>query len=178
MKLKVNEEILVSDINLNDKSAFIEHLKEKQIYDQTLAIPFPYTEKDADWWINHVQDSADKQGVSTNWAIRQSDGSLIGGIGFHDIEVGKSYKSEIGYWLAKPYWNKGIMTDVVKKITDYGFKEFKLIRITAHIFYFNSGSARVLEKAGYEFEGTLKKLYKKDGKIFDGKLYAKVLCER
>lgn len=53
MKLKINDSYFISDIALTDKAAYLEHLKEKQIYDQTLAIPHPYTEADADWWVNH-----------------------------------------------------------------------------------------------------------------------------
>lgn len=174
MKLQLSNNFYISDITWADKQAYVEHLKEKQIYDQTLAIPFPYTEADADWWLNNVAQITSLQGRSVNWAIRRADGFLIGGIGFHDFELGKSHKAELGYWLAKPYWNKGIMTEAVKKVSEFGFKEFGLLRITANVFHFNVGSARVLEKAGYKLEGYLRNHYKKDGKLFDGKLYAKL----
>ncbi len=174
MELQINQAYYISDIGLPDKFAYLEHLQEKQIYDQTLAIPFPYTEADADWWINHNLDAYRNQsGRSVNWAIRRTeDNYLIGGIGFLDFKIGESHKAEIGYWLAKPYWNKGVMTATVKKVIEYGFKEFGLTRITASVFHFNAGSARVLEKAGFQCEGYLRSNYKKDGKIFDSKLYA------
>ncbi|WGL61121.1 GNAT family protein [Pigmentibacter sp. JX0631] len=162
----------LSEVLPHDKPSYLEHFKEKQIYDQTLNIPFPYTEANADWWINYVTESTLKIGKPIHWAIRNSDGKLIGGIGLNDFEIGKSYKTELGYWLAKPFWNKGIMTNAVKAVTDLGLNEYGLIRITAHVFDFNIGSAKVLEKAGYSLEGILRKNYQKDGKIFDGKLYA------
>lgn len=174
MHLQINDSFFISDIHSDDKTAYLEHLKEKQIYDQTLNIPFPYTADDADWYIQHVAETTRTLGHSISWAIRNAKGQLVGGIGFQDFELGKSHKAEIGYWLAKPYWNQGIITEAVKKTTDYGFREFGLIRITAHVFAFNKGSARVLEKAGYAFEGQLRSHYKKDGKIFDGKIFAKV----
>lgn len=174
MNLAINENFYVSDIRATDKPAYLEHLKEKQIYDQTLTIPFPYTEADAEWWVNHVDEVTQKQGRSVTWAIRRADGFLVGGIGFHDFELGKSHRAEVGYWLAKPYWGKGIMTETVKKVSDFGFQEFGLVRITANVFDFNIGSARVLEKVGFQLEGNLRKHYKKDGNIFDGKLYARI----
>lgn len=64
------------------------------------------------------------------------------------------------------------MTEAVKKASEYGFKELGLTRITAHVFHFNVASAKVLEKTGYKCEGYLRSHYQKDGKIFDGKLYA------
>ncbi len=174
MKLTIDESFFVSDIKPDDKPAYLEHLREKQIYDQTEKIPFPYTDADADWWINHVAETTKVQGRSVNWAIRRTDGYLIGGIDFHNFQLGKSHKSELGYWLAKPFWGRGIMTEAVKKVTEFGFSEFGLVRITANVFHFNAGSARVLEKAGYRLEGNLRNHYKKDGTIFDGKLYAKL----
>jgi len=174
MKLQINASYHISDITLSDKAAYLEHLQEKQIYDQTLAIPFPYTAADADWWIKHnIEATAKQDGRSVNWAIRRSDSdALIGGIGFLGLTIGEDHKSELGYWLAKPYWSKGIMTEAVKKASEYAFKEFGLSKITANVFHFNIGSARVLEKAGFQCEAHLRSHYKKDGKIFDGKLFA------
>src|SRR5262245_58658609 len=51
MKLSLDGGYYVSDIARSDKAAYIEHLQEKEIYDRTLAIPYPYTEEAADWWI-------------------------------------------------------------------------------------------------------------------------------
>lgn len=176
MKLKINDVYYISDIVPSDKPAYLEHLKEKQIYDQTLAIPYPYTEEDADWWINHNIEAVKAQdGRSVEWAIRRSkDDYLIGGVGFLGLTIGESHAAELGYWLAKPYWNKGLMTEAVKVASRYGFEQLGLIRITANVFDFNIGSARVLEKAGFQCEGYLRSYYKKDGKIFDGKLYAMI----
>jgi ribosomal-protein-alanine N-acetyltransferase len=179
MNLKINNAYHISDIIPSDKSAFLEHFKEKQIYDQTMAIPFPFTEADADSWINHTIEAAKSQGGrSVSWAIRRSDdGLLIGEIGFHELKIGEDHKADLGYWLAKSYWGKGIMTEAVKKATEYGFTELALSRITAPIFHFNVGSAKVLEKAGFMCEGILRSYYKKDNKIFDSKLYSIVAAD-
>src|SRR5690242_9195846 len=99
MRLQLKNDFYVSDICSADKPAYLDHLREKQIYDQTLNIPFPYADADADWWINHVTEETKKIGRSVNWAIRSKDGRLIGGIGFHGAEPGKSHRAEIGYWL-------------------------------------------------------------------------------
>ncbi|MCB0406673.1 MAG: GNAT family N-acetyltransferase [Bdellovibrionales bacterium] len=180
MKLFINDSFYISDISQGDQVAYIEHLKEKEIYDNTLAIPFPYTTEDADWWVNHNIEAIKNQGGrSTNWAIRRSeDAYLVGGIGFLGLQIGKTHKCELGYWLAKPYWGQNIMTEAVKKACEYAFREFGLIRITANVFHFNKRSAKVLEKAGFQCEGLLRKNYRKDGQIFDGKLYSLIKDER
>lgn len=174
MKIQINESYFISEIQDSDIPAYLEHLQEKQIYTQTLNIPYPYTEEDAQEWLRLLARERERWGRNLNWAIRQKDGELIGGIGFHALEESQSHRAELGYWLAKPYWNKGITTEAVKVITPFAFKEFNLARITAHIFHFNKASARVLEKAGFQLEGCLRNFFRKDGQIFDGLLYAAV----
>ena len=153
----LGDHFYISEIVSSDKPAYIELFNVKQIYDMTLAIPFPYTEADAEWWVNHVAELTQKQGHSVNWAIRRENGTLIGGIGFHDFELGKSHRAELGYWLAQPYWGHGLMTEAVKAVSDFGFNHFGLSRITAGVFIYNPGSARVLEKSGFQLEGVLRK---------------------
>jgi len=177
MMMTIADSFSLTDIVSSDKAAYLEHLQEREIYDQTLNIPYPYTEADADWWINHVTEETRQQGRCVNWAIRRRDGYLVGGIGFHGLELGKTHKGELGYWLAKPYWRKGIMTEAVRRLAEYGFVDLGLIRITAEVFHFNVGSSRVLEKAGFKLEGILRNEYRKDGKVFDGKLYSKLKGE-
>ena len=147
---------------------------DKEIYNQTLNIPHPYEKKDALWWFNNIKKIKSEQGCAVTWAIRDINKQVVGGVGFHDIALGKSHCAEIGYWLAKKYWGQGIMTAAVKTATDHAFNKWKLIRIIAGVFHFNQRSARVLEKNGYELEGTLRSRYRKDGKVFDGKLYSKI----
>ncbi len=64
------------------------------------------------------------------------------------------------------------MTEVLKKVCSYIFNETDIIRIFAEPFAYNIGSCRVLEKAGFEFEGTLKSNAIKNGKILDMKMYS------
>jgi ribosomal-protein-alanine N-acetyltransferase len=82
--------------------------------------------------------------------------------------------AEIGYWLAEPYWGRGIMTEAVRAIAEYGFTTFEIARIEADVFARNVASARVLEKAGFTLEGVLRNRITKDGGTMDALLYAVV----
>ena len=70
------------------------------------------------------------------------------------------------------------MTQAIKEITKYGFRELKLRRVYALAFPFNKGSRRVLEKSGYKFEGTLKKEARKNNKFLDCCIFAKTKTEK
>lgn len=171
MKILVNDQIHLSEFAPSDKAACVEHLREKAIYDRTLRIPYPYTEADFDTWLGIVEQSTKQQGQPVNWAIRDADGCLIGGTGFDSLQIGKSHRAEIGYWLAKPFWGSGIMTSVVAKACEFALDEWGLTKITAHVFANNPASARVLEKCGFELEGYLKRHYLKDRQFIDAKVY-------
>jgi len=163
--IRLNEHITLSEITPKYIDSFVEFLNEKEIYINTLTIPFPYTKENSEWFVSFVKKNKKEHGRIINWAIRNKEEKLIGVVGFDNGIDG--HKAEIGYWLAKPYWKKGIMSEAVKKICEIGFNEFGLSRITANVFEQNIGSARVVEKCGFTLEAAcLKNYYKKDGKLY------------
>lgn len=170
--IAVNDGFHLSEIQPGDKAAFVKHLNDEDIYRSTLRIPYPYTEDDAVKFMGIVTEATAKHGHPVHFAIRDQDDQLIGGCGFDGLSY--EHRAEIGYWLAKPYWGRGIMTEVVRSACDFALTEWKLVRITAHVFDFNQASARVLEKNGFEFEGLLRKHHRKDGEFLKSKLYALV----
>ena len=174
MKLIVNERIHLSGFRPSDKAACIEYLNDKDIYDRTLRIPFPYTEGDFERWLAIDERATSEHGQLVHWAIRQADDRLIGAIGFEDLAIGKSHRADVGYWLAKPHWGQGIMTRVVERACRHAFETWGLVKIGAYVFTFNPASARVLEKCGFEREGFLKKHCLKDEQYIDAWLYGLV----
>ncbi len=174
MDIKVSRGIYLTQITESDKLLLLKYINDPDIYKYTLKIPYPYKEGDADFWINFVEESRIKERVLKQWTIKNGNDELIGGIGFHSKYGNHSHKDEIGYWLGKPFWNKGIMTDVVKKACEIGFTEFNLSRIEATVFNRNIASKKVLYKSGFVLEGTLKKFYLKDDKFIDADLFARL----
>jgi RimJ/RimL family protein N-acetyltransferase len=109
----------------------------------------------------------------TNFAIAVA-GEAVGGIGFILQPDVARRSAEIGYWLGEEFWGRGIATEAVIAMTARAFANHDLCRVYAHVFEWNRASARVLEKAGYEFEGRLRKSVTKDGKTIDQLMYAVV----
>ena len=130
--------------------------------------PNPYTREKAVEWMKLAKEK--KQDGALILAIEQ-DNELIGSIGIHPNKDVYRLTAEIGYWLAEPFWNQGIMSHCVKILTEYAFKHSDLIKIYAGVFSNNSASMRVLEKAGYHLEAIHKKAVIKLGKILDEHVY-------
>lgn len=172
--IPVRQDLLLTETRRSDRALYVEYFRDKEIYDNTLLIPFPYTLADADQWIALNEQWMAQHPRPMHFAIRDGSGLLMGGCDFIGLEPGVSYKSEIGYWLAKRFWGRGVMPAVVGKLCELGFGEFQLQRITATIFPHNDQSKRVLEKNGFVYEGTLRNYYRKDGRMLNAKLFAKI----
>ena len=114
MKIVVNDQVCLSEFRSSDKPALLQHLNDPDIYHRTLRIPFPYTDASADEWLTLVAKITEQQGRPVQWAIRTADDALIGGCGFDGFQVGESHRAEVGYWLAKPFWGRGIMPHLGK----------------------------------------------------------------
>lgn len=94
----------------------------------------------------------------------------IGSIGIFRQSNIHRQTAELGYYVAEEYWGKGIMTEAVRQICEYVFSESDIIRIYAEPFAYNTASCRVLEKAGFQYEGTLRSNAVKNGKVIDMKM--------
>lgn len=131
--------------------------------------PHPYTRADARSWIR----SAAAERPTRHFAI-EVDGRAVGGIGIHPMTDVHRGTAEIGYWLGREYWGRGIATEAVRALTEHAFASFDLARLEATVYEWNPASARVLEKAGFQLEGRLRKSIIKDGRTIDSLLYARV----
>ena len=153
-----------------DRDAIVRHANNRKVsINLRDRFPYPYTARDARNWLDMVVD----QKPETNFAIEVGE-VAIGGIGFTpQYDVGRR-SAEIGYWLGEEFWGRGIATDALVAVTDYAFANFDLCRLFAHVFDWNGASARVLEKAGYVFEGRLQKSVTKDGQTIDQLMYAMI----
>ena len=78
----------------------------------------------------------------------------------------------MGYYISESYWGKGIGTWAVKKGCKDIFENTDIIRIFAEPFAYNQASCRVLEKAGFQFEGILRSNAIKNGKVLDMRMYS------
>ncbi len=100
------------------------------------------------------------------------NGEACGGIGLHQQEDIFFTNAELGYWLAEPFWGKGIMTSAVKQMVEYGFSNFEFRRIFARPFGTNLASQKVLLNAGFELEATFEKTIVKNDQFLDEYIYA------
>ena len=167
MKLNVRDDFYLSSIHQNDKAAYLEHLNDRSILDAIPILPYPYREADADWWIQRRLAFLRKSKKEISFALRNSENYLIGSVGIDDFEIGETHRAEVGYWIAKSYRGRGLISDALSIFIQYAFSNLALTRLTAHTLDFNKASARILEKNGFKLEGCLRKHTKTQNGVFD-----------
>ncbi len=167
MKTMSNKNIKLRKLKSSDKFILAKLLNNRKIWNNlSNRIPYPYGVKDAEKFIEFVNDE-DKENI---FAIEYFN-NFCGVIGLTlQVDIHK-HSAELGYWLGEIYWKKGIITEAIKLITKYGFNELNLSRIYARVFENNIASMRALEKNGYSKEGILIKAVLKNGVLLDEHRY-------
>ncbi len=152
-----------------DKTALAKHADNKKISDNLRdRFPHPYTEEDAEWFINFVLEDNDQ----VKHFVIEINGEAAGAIGLTPDEDIFRLNAEIGYWLGEEHWGKGIITAVIKATVKYAFENLGVKRIYATPFVTTIGSSRALEKAGFIKEATIHNGVIKNNKVLDYYIYS------
>ncbi|MFN8713822.1 MAG: GNAT family N-acetyltransferase [Bacteroidota bacterium] len=133
----------------------------------TNMFPYPYARADAEKFYAHVSKAE-----PANILAIVNNNEFIGSIGLHFQGDIFFRNAEMGYWIAEPFWGRGIATAAIQQMVDYGFRTFEITRIFARPFGSNIGSQRALEKAGFVLEARLAGTICKNGRIEDELIYA------
>lgn len=122
-----------------------------------------------------LQISADLWGTDDGYVFgifTNDDETLVGGIALRNIARGAWQNATLGYWIAETHNGKGYATEAVQLATRFAFDHAGLHRVQAGTLLHNVASQRVLEKAGYRFEGVSPRYLRIDGRWQDHRMYA------
>jgi len=146
---------------------------DRDIASTTLNIPHPYEDGVAEKWIGGHADKF-RAGELVNFAITlRETRRLIGAVGL-TLSL-PNERAELGYWIGKPWWGRGLCTEAAAAVLRYGFNELGLNRIHASHLGRNPASGRVMEKIGMRCEGRRRRHVKKWDVLEDLEVRA-ILC--
>ena len=160
---------------LSDAKDLAAALSNRKVQDNLRdGLPYPYTEQDGKEFISAMLSADESETFAFAITV---DNMVIGSIGIFRQGNIHRQTAELGYYIAEEYWGKGIMTEAVKQICEYVFGDSDIIRIYAEPFAYNIASCRVLEKVGFQYEGTLRSNAVKNGKVIDMEMYSLLKAE-
>lgn len=161
--------LLLRPFDISDAKRVQDLAGDIKVATHTLNIPHPYEDGMAEGWINTHKEHLEQDKTVTYAVIMNETQELIGAISLM-LNL-KHKKAEIGYWFGVPYWNNGYCTEATTEIIKFGFLQLGLNKIIACAMAENTGSWRVMEKAGMGFEGIRRQEVLKWGEFKDLKYY-------
>lgn len=133
------------------------------------AFPQPYTEAHGREFLQRsISDRSERV-----FAI-EVEGQLAGVLGLRPGQHERRFVSGLGYWLAEPFWGRGITSEAVRVATDFLLHDLGFVRIESDVYEPNVASARVLEKAGFALESRKRQAVIKHGRVLDCLHFAKL----
>jgi RimJ/RimL family protein N-acetyltransferase len=161
---------VVRDWSLDDRDSLVRSANNRNVWrNMAHRFPHPYTAKHAEQWFQFLSRLPQR----THWAI-EVDGKAVGGIGVEQADGVNAKTGYFGYWLAEPYWGRGIATAAVCRTSSEVLAQYAIARLEARVYEWNPASMRVLEKCGFEREGVLRRSIFKDGQVIDSVIYARL----
>ncbi|MDB5525801.1 MAG: Acetyltransferase [Rhizobium sp.] len=148
--LLVSERLVLRAPDMTDTNAIAHLANNINVASKVSRMPHPYVQKDAENFVARVASGA--MGKCVYAVTRNDTRDFIGCCGLQAQEAGNGL--EIGYWLGEPYWNKGFATEAAQTLIDFGFRHFDTDFIDGRVRVMNIGSRRVLQKCGFQFQGT------------------------
>lgn len=157
--------------NAADGAALVRHANDREVWRNLRdRFPHPYTARDAAAWFRLV---ASEGHPPLNFAL-VLEGEAVGGAGLVRLADVSRCTAEVGYWLGRRFWNRGLATEATRALAAYAFERFDFERLEAGVFAWNPASCRVLEKAGFRLEARLRRSAIKEGRVVDTLLYARL----
>jgi RimJ/RimL family protein N-acetyltransferase len=131
--------------------------------------PFPYRREHAEAFIRNANKDPDELVMAIT-----ADAELAGSISLTRQTDIFRLTAELGYWVGRPFWGKGVATDAIKQMCALAFNTLGLIRVHATVADFNIGSQKALLKCGFVHEGTMRSGFIKNGIVGDELIFGLV----
>lgn len=138
----MTERLLLRPPQSGDAEAIAHYLNDFAVAGNLARVPHPYTLADAQAWLRTRSPSMPPE--KTNFAI-EIGGTYAGQVGFHPGPDGPI----IGYWLGKPYWGQGIMSEAAAASIDWFFTATQAPVLYSGVFHFNAASLAIQTRLGF-----------------------------
>ena len=150
----LTERLILRPLALSDAPAIQRHFNNWNIIRHLATlVPWPYPDDGAETFVRLQLEKIAVGEEIYQWVLvlRDGDGEAIGNINFRPRS--NALKGNRGFWLAEPYWRRGLMTEAIGAVNDFVFDTLGIDQFTVCNVATNTASRRVKQKTGAEFAG-------------------------
>ena len=145
-----NGTLLMRPLESHDSSAILDLVVTPEIAANTF-VPQPYPPEAASEFVRLGRERWRYDEAYVFGVIEKCSQRFAGCMGIHPVAA--HGRAEVGYWIGKAFWGRGLATSALRLLLQFAFETLKLNRVEAGHFAHNPASGRVMEKAGMRFEG-------------------------
>jgi len=142
MQRAQEDSLRIRPISLFDVPMIVELVNDWEVVSMLSRLPYPYEPRHAENWINEIEQNRREDA----WAI-EADGHFAGVVGYSRTSLSHG---ELGYWLGKPYWGRGLAARAAWQIIAHGFASEPFKYFHANYYTDNERSKRLLDKLGFQ----------------------------
>lgn len=171
----LTERLLLTSIKPDDQRFIFEGLSHPEVitFYGVRYQSFEATAAQMHWYEMMVTD-----GTGLPWKIiEKRSGKPLGVISVYFYKE-EHKKAEIGFWLLPTFWNKGYASEALQAVINYWKVEKGLHRLEGFVEEGNTASSRILEKAGFAYEGTMRDCEIKNGRYVTLHIYGLLLSSK
>lgn len=164
------ERINLRKMKRSDARSIYRHANDMEIARYT-KLPYPYRLRNAKEFIRKTHNRfIERKGYNFGIEWKETE-TIIGVMSFITVDH-LNKNAEIGYWVGREFWGKGIAREAINLILRFGFKRLKLKRVFALVMHPNVRSFKLLESCGFRYEGRMRKSAFRKRRWMDELIYA------
>jgi ribosomal-protein-alanine N-acetyltransferase len=161
--------LILRKLRISDAEDIFDYARDPEVTRYVMWEPHE-TRQHSEQFITRTVARPPRSAIAT-WGIELKTGGIIGTIDLRLNPPGTG-AAEIGYTISRKQWNRGYTTEAVRRLLSFAFESLDVNRVEALCFPENIASARVMEKAGMSYEGTLRDYRFIKGGYRDLKMYS------
>mgnify|MGYP001267565938 CR=1 FL=1 len=143
----LTQRLILRPPQLGDAEPIARYLNDMAVAGNLARVPHPYYLSDAQAWLRSQR--IDLAASEVSFAIELAGQGYVGHIGYQP--VGEA--AVIGYWLGKPFWGRGIMSEAAAAAVDWFFGATDAQAIHSGVFHFNAASLAIQKRLGFTETG-------------------------
>lgn len=153
--------------------------EERRAVCATLAWDGPEDRSEVQAWVERCRTMSFED-WGFHWVVRDRSGDLTGSTGqalgaIGTRPLGPPGRADVGYWLGRRYWRRGIMSEALAGLIALGADELASAKLEATVVTGNTAGRRLVESAGFELEGVIRRASRKYGEWIDEAKYGMLL---